>query len=240
MVNALAGKRALVTGAARGIGHATALALQAAGAGVVGLDRKATGGAFPILAGDLAVEAQIVAAVANGAAVLGGYDILVNNAGILQEQTLASLTAAHIDLMFAVNERGALLVAREVLPYLPEGGRIINIVSDLAYLGRAGGSVYAGTKAAMIGVTRSWARELSPRILVNAVAPGPTDTPLLGFDGLTDAQKAAETANPMGRIGRPEEVAAAVVFLAGPGASFFTGQCLGANGGAAMNCGNLR
>ena len=235
MVNALAGKRALVTGAASGIGLATALALQEAGAAVVGLDLKASAGAFTILACDLAVEAQIVEAVAKGAEVLGGYDILVNNAGILQELPLASLTASHIDLMFAVNVRGALLVAREVLPHLPEGGRIINIVSELAYLGRAGGSVYAGTKAAMIGVTRSWARELGPGILVNAVAPGPTDTPLLGFDRLTDAQKAAETTNPMGRIGRPEEVAAAVVFLAGPGATFFTGQCLGANGGAAMN-----
>ena len=235
MVKPLSGKRALVTGAASGIGLATALALQEAGAAVVGLDLKASAGAFTILACDLAVEAQIVEAVAKGAEVLGGYDILVNNAGILQELPLASLTASHIDLMFAVNVRGALLVAREVLPHLPEGGRIINIVSELAYLGRAGGSVYAGTKAAMIGVTRSWARELGPGILVNAVAPGPTDTPLLGFDRLTDAQKAAETTNPMGRIGRPEEVAAAVVFLAGPGATFFTGQCLGANGGAAMN-----
>lgn len=235
MVKPLSGKRALVTGAASGIGLATALALQEAGATVVGLDLKASAGAFTILACDLAVEAQIVEAVANGAALLGGYDILVNNAGILQELPLASLTASHIDLMFAVNVRGALLVAREVLPHLPEGGRIINIVSELAYLGRAGGSVYAGTKAAMIGVTRSWARELGPGILVNAVAPGPTDTPLLGFDRLTDAQKAAETTNPMGRIGQPEEVAAAVVFLAGPGATFFTGQCLGANGGAAMN-----
>lgn len=235
MVKPLAGKRALVTGAASGIGLATALALQEAGAAVVGLDLKASAGAFTILACDLAVEAQIVEAVAKGAEVLGGYDILVNNAGILQELPLASLTASHIDLMFAVNVRGALLVAREVLPHLPEGGRIINIVSELAYLGRAGGSVYAGTKAAMIGVTRSWARELGPAILVNAVAPGPTDTPLLGFDRLTDVQKAAETTNPMGRIGRPEEVAAAVVFLAGPGATFFTGQCLGANGGAAMN-----
>ncbi len=234
MVKPLAGKRALVTGAASGIGLATALALQDAGAAVVGLDLAASRTAFPILACDLRVEARIVAAVAEGAKLLGGYDILVNNAGILQELPLGSLTAAHIDLMFAVNVRGAMLAAREVLPHLPEGGRIINIVSELAYLGRAGGSVYAATKAAMIGATRSWARELSPRILVNAVAPGPTDTPLLGFNQLTDEQKAAETANPMGRIGRPEEVAAAVVFLAGPGATFFTGQCLGANGGAAM------
>lgn len=235
MVNALAGKRAIVTGAASGIGLAVARALQDQGALVVGLDLKASHGAFPILACDLASEAQIISAVAKGADLLGGYDILVNNAGILQELPLDSLTAAHIDVMFAVNVRGAMLVAREVLPYLPTGGRIINIVSELALLGRAGGSVYAGTKAAMIGVTRSWARELSPRILVNAVAPGPTDTPLLGFDLLTEAQKAAETNNPMGRIGQPQEVAAAVVFLAGPGATFFTGQCLGANGGAAMN-----
>lgn len=235
MVNALTGKRALVTGAASGIGLAVARALQDQDALVVGLDLKASHGAFPILACDLASEAQIISAVARGADLLGGYDILVNNAGILQELPLDSLTAAHIDVMFAVNVRGAMLVAREVLPYLPTGGRIINIVSELALLGRAGGSVYAGTKAAMIGVTRSWARELSPRILVNAVAPGPTDTPLLGFDLLTEAQKAAETNNPMGRIGQPQEVAAAVVFLAGPGATFFTGQCLGANGGAAMN-----
>ena len=235
MVKPLAGKRALVTGAASGIGLATALALQEAGAAVIGLDLVATDTGFPILLCDLADEAQIMASVADAASRLGGLDILVNNAGILQEMPLASLTAAHIDLMFAINVRGAMLVAREVLPHLPEGGRIINIVSELAYLGRAGGSVYAATKAAMIGATRSWARELAPRILVNAVAPGPTDTPLLGFDQLTDDQKAAETANPMGRIGRPQEVAAAIVFLAGPGATFFTGQCLGANGGAAMN-----
>ncbi len=235
MVKPLAGKRALVTGAASGIGLATALALQDAGAAVVGLDLQASNKTFQILACDLGEEAQIVAVVAKGADLLGGYDILVNNAGILQEVPLGSLTTGHIDRMFAVNVRGAMLVAREVLPHLSEGGRIINIVSELAYLGRAGGSVYAATKAAMIGATRSWARELSPQILVNAVAPGPTDTPLLGFDQLTDDQKAAETANPMGRIGRPEEVAAAVVFLAGPGATFFTGQCLGANGGAAMN-----
>ena len=231
----LAGKRALVTGASSGIGMAIALALQEAGAAVVGLDLRPVEATFPILACDLVDEAQIIAAVAKAVGRLGGCDILVNNAGILEELPLADLTAGHIDRMFAINVRGGLLVAREVLPHLPEGGRIINIASELAYLGRAGAAVYAGTKAAMLGVTRSWARELAPRILVNAVAPGPTDTPLLGFDRLTDAQKAAETNNPLGRIGKPEEVAAAVVFLAGPGATLFTGQCLGANGGAAMN-----
>jgi 3-oxoacyl-[acyl-carrier protein] reductase len=234
MVKSLSGKRALVTGAASGIGRASALALQEAGANVLGLDLVASQAGFEILACDLTQEDQIIAAVATGADRLGGYDILVNNAGILHELPLGRLTAAHIDSLFAVNVRGAMLVAREVLPYLPDGGRIINIASELAYLGRAEASVYVGTKAAMIGITRSWARELGPRILVNAVAPGPTDTPLLGFDQMTEDQKALETTNPLRRIGRPEEVAAAVVFLAGPGATLFTGQCLGANGGAAM------
>ena len=86
----------------------------------------------------------------------------------------------------------------------------------------------------MLGLTRSWAREFAPCILVNAVAPGPTDTPLLAFETMNDEQKKLETAHPLGRIGRPEEVAAAVLFLAGPSATLFTGQCLGANGGAAM------
>ena len=235
MVKPLTGKRAPVTGAASGIGRATGLALQDAGATVIGFDLAASDQCFPVLACDLACEAAIAGAVRLGVEQLGGYDILVNNAGILQEQPLGGITLTHIDQMFAVNVRGAILVTREVLPHLHDGGRIINIASELAYLGRSGASVYCATKAALIGLTRSWARELAPRILVNAVAPGPTNTPLLGFDTLTEAQKALEVANPLGRIARPEEVAAAVVFLAGPGATFFTGQCLGANGGAAMS-----
>ncbi|MCO6179866.1 SDR family NAD(P)-dependent oxidoreductase [Ciceribacter sp. RN22] len=234
MVKPLTGKRALVTGAASGIGLAVAEALAAEGATVIGLDLRAQEGNRSILACDLADEGQVVSCVGEAARRMGGIDILVNNAGILEECPLGSIGAAHVDRMVAVNVRGAILVAREALPHLPDGGRIINIASELAYLGRADASVYCATKAAILGLTRSWARELAPKILVNAVAPGPTDTPLLAFETLTVEQKAAETANPMGRIGRPEEVAAAVVFLAGPGATFFTGQCLGANGGAAM------
>jgi 3-oxoacyl-[acyl-carrier protein] reductase len=234
LVSPLHGKRALVTGAASGIGRATAYALREAGTTVLGLDLEASGGDIPILACDLASEAEIVAAVGEGIGRIGGCDILVNNAGILQEAPLAGISLDHVDRMFAVNVRGAIIVAREALPHLPEGGRIINIASELAYLGRSGASVYCATKAALLGLTRSWARELAPRILVNAVAPGPTDTPLLGFEALTESQRALETTHPLGRIGRPDEIAAAVVFLAGPGATFFTGQCLGANGGAAM------
>jgi 3-oxoacyl-[acyl-carrier protein] reductase len=233
VVSALDGRTALVTGAASGIGRASALALAGMGAKVMGLD-IADGNEVPIIRCDLAKENQIINAVAEAAGRLGRVDILVNNAGIMQEVAIGKITAAHIDEVFAVNVRGTILVTRETLKHMSEGGRIVNIASELAYLGRAGASVYCATKAAILGLTRSWARELAPRILVNAVAPGPTDTALLAFDRMTPAEQAVETALPLGRIGRPEEIAAAVLFLAGPGASFVTGQCLGANGGAAM------
>jgi 3-oxoacyl-[acyl-carrier protein] reductase len=235
LVADLTGRRALVTGAASGIGRATAEGLAKAGARVVGFDLKGDRrGAFPILKCDLASEVDIVAAVADAVRSLGGLDVLVNNAGIMQENPLASVTAADIDHHFAVNVRGAILVTREALPHLSGGARIINLASELAYVGRANASVYVATKAAILGLTRSWAREFAPDILVNAVAPGPTDTPLLAFDRATPEQQRLETAHPLGRIGRPEEVAAVIVFLAGPSASLFTGQCLGPNGGAAM------
>jgi 3-oxoacyl-[acyl-carrier protein] reductase len=234
VVSALLGKNVLITGAANGIGRATALAFMEAGASVVGLDVSDRRGEVPIIRCDLAEESQIIDAVAAAARQLGGIDILVNNAGIMQEAALGKITAAHIDALFAVNVRGTILVTREALAHFGESGRIVNIASELAYLGRAGASVYCATKAAILGLTRSWARELAPRILVNAVAPGPTDTALLAFDEMTPAEQALETAHPLGRIGRPEEIAAAVLFLAGPEATFFTGQCLGANGGAAM------
>jgi 3-oxoacyl-[acyl-carrier protein] reductase len=231
----LAGRRALVTGAASGIGRATAEGLAKAGAHVVGLDLNGDpSGTFPILPCDLAREADIVAAVAEAVRYLGGLDVLVNNAAIMRENPLAAVTAVEIDQHFAVNVRGAILVTREALPHLGRGARIINLASELAYVGRANASVYVATKAAILGLTRSWAREFAPGILVNAIAPGPTDTPLLAFDRATPAQQQLEMAHPLGRIGRPEEVAAAIMFLAGPSASLFTGQCLGPNGGAAM------
>jgi len=231
----LSGQRTLVTGAASGIGRATAEGLANVGAHVVGLDLKGDrSGTFPILRCDLASETDIVAAVADAVRFLSGLDVLVNNAGIMRENPLAAVTAAEIDHHFAVNVRGAILVTREALPHLSRGARIINLASELAYVGRANASVYAATKAAILGLTRSWAREFAPDILVNAVAPGATDTPLLAFDRAAPEQQRLETAHPLGRIGRPEEVAAVITFLAGPSASLFTGQCLGPNGGAAM------
>ena len=234
MVKRLDELRVLVTGCANGIGRATAIAFRDTGARVAGLDLNAADDPVKTIACDLRREEDVVGAVAAAVRALGGLDVVVNNAGIMREAPIGAITAADIDAHFAVNVRGAILVTREALPHLGEGARIINLASELAYLGRQNASVYCATKAAMLGLTRSWARELAPRILVNAVAPGPTDTPLLGFEGMTAAQRALETAHPLGRIGQPEEVAAAILFLAGPGATLFTGQCLGANGGAAM------
>ena len=186
MVNPLSGKRILVTGAANGIGRATAEAFAAEGARVIGLDIQPGTGSVRIIACDLTSEDDIVASVARAVAELGGLDVLVNNAGILKEAPLSEVTAALIDQHYAVNLRAAILVTREALPHLDDGSRIVNIASELAYLGRANASVYCATKAAMLGLTRSWAREFAPRILVNAVAPGPTDTPLLAFDTMND------------------------------------------------------
>jgi len=219
-------KVAVVTGAARGIGAATCAALRADGFDVRGLDLDDA---------DLRADVTDAASVAAALASLPRIDVLVNNAGIQIEGRLADMPLAEFDRQIAVNLRGPFVVAQTALPKIPRGGRIVNVASELAYLGRAGSSAYAATKGAILTMTRSWARELAPDILVNAVAPGPVDTALLGYDGMSAAQQAREADNPLGRIGRPEEIAGLIAWLASDRASFVTGQCYSADGGAAMH-----
>jgi 3-oxoacyl-[acyl-carrier protein] reductase len=248
MSGVLDGQRALVTGGASGIGRATAVALAAAGAHVAVVDLaeqaasavataigQAGGCAFAARA-DVADEAQVLALFADAVPRLGGLDILVSCAGILFEKPLLETSVAEFDRLIAVNLRGTFLVGREALRVMARqgSGRVINIASELAYLGCERMSVYCASKGGVLSLTRSWAREFAPDILVNAIAPGPTDTPMLST-AYMDAATVANSSNvPLRRLGRPEEIAAAALFLADPANSYMTGQCLGPNGGAVM------
>ena len=246
MSGVLAGRRALVTGGASGIGRAIALALAKEGAAIAIVDladaaqsvtaiEQAGGRAFALRA-DIADELQVVALFAEAVPRLGGLDILVNCAGILFEKPLLETSAADFDRLIAVNLRGSFLVGREALRVMARErrGRVINIASELAYLGCERMSVYCASKGAVVSLTRSWAREFAPDILVNAIAPGPTDTPMLTTEFMEAATVASSGNVPLGRIGRPEEIAAAAVFLASPANSYMTGQCISPNGGAVM------
>ncbi|MFQ5784136.1 MAG: SDR family NAD(P)-dependent oxidoreductase [Alphaproteobacteria bacterium] len=250
MIGALAGKKALVTGASRGIGRAIAVAFAAEGAEVaVGYGRSAgkagetlariaalDGSGFALRI-DVASERSIKSAFAQAVRRLGGLDILVSNAGVVLEKPLLETGVAEFDRLMAVNLRGVFLVGREGIRRMVaqnRGGRVINVASDLAYAGRENFSAYSASKAGVLALTRAWAKEFAPEILVNSLAPGPIDTDMLGPENMTPEWREKETHIPLARIGRPEEVAAAAVFLAGPGASFITGQSIDPNGGSVM------
>jgi 3-oxoacyl-[acyl-carrier protein] reductase len=250
MSGSLSGRRALVTGGASGIGRAIAIAFAREGAAVAIADKAPAdatadlagrtagteGHAFALAPTDVSDERHVLEMMEAAIARLNGLDILVNNAGILIEKPLLETTAEDFDRLIGVNLRGAFLVGREAIRHMlvSGGGRVINVASELAYLGRERCSIYCASKGGVLSMTRSWAREFAPTILVNALAPGPTDTAMLGADSTSPETLAKESQNPLGRIARPEEIAAAAVFLAGPGATFMTGQCLSPNGGAAM------
>ena len=239
---------ALVTGAGSGIGRAIALKLAADGyavtvndlsaerAAAVAGEIQAAGGRATAVAGDVSSEADVAAIHLAAVAAHGEVTLLVNNAGIAHQALFENLEVSDFDRMFAVHVRGTFLMTKAVLPAMLAAGSgvIVNVASQLGQIGGVELVHYSGAKAAIIGMTKALAREVSARgVRVNAVAPGPINTPLVMQ--LSDDWRAAKRAGlPLGRFGEPEEVAETVAFLASPAASLFVGQTLGPNSGDVM------
>jgi len=241
----LQGKRALVTGASRGIGAAIAKALAAEGADVAITYEKSADGAAKVvdairaggrkavaIQADSADVAAVQASVAKTVAELGGLDILVNNAGILRLGGLNDIALADIDALLNVNVRSPIVASKAALPHLDKGGRIITIGSYFAdrvpspVLG-----MYAASKSALTAFTKALARELGPKdVTVNLVQPGSIDTDMNPAHGPT-----AETLKQfmaLGRYGATDDIASAVAFLASAKAKYITGTTLTVDGGA--------
>ena len=238
---------AVITGGTRGIGHAVARHLAEAGARVVVVGRDADRGeaaaaAIPgarFVAGDVRLAAHCDHAVAETLGAFGRLDVLVNNAGVIyRNRTVDRLTEAEWDETFDVNVKGAFLMTRAALPALRAArGTVVNVASYAGLVGFAGAAAYAASKAALINFTRSLALDHAREgIRVNAVCPGSVDTDMIhaAWDAFPDpsvARKAWEAKHPLGRIATPEEVAAAVLFLASDEARFITGVALPVDGG---------
>ena len=233
-------RSALVTGGAKGIGAAIAIELCRRGARVVIADLDidaAAAVAAEIGAAALLLDVTDSSAVASAVNSHGPFDILVNNAGLDQHAFFTETTPADWRRLLAVNLEAVFACTHAVLPTMQQAhfGRIINVASEAGRSGSRGGAVYAAAKAGVIGFTKSIARENARyAITANVVAPGPIDTPMLqqalvhGGPKLLDAMKAATL---LRRLGRPDEVAATVAFLASDAAGFITGETIGVSGG---------
>src|SRR5437868_7876340 len=248
---ALAGKVALVTGGSRGIGRAIAVALGRRGAKVIvnyasraeaareaAAAVEAAGGQAAIAAFDVADAAAVTEAIKAIGKDHGGLDILVNNAGVAINGLIMRFSNESWQKTMAVNLGGAFHCIRAASPLLlraKAAGRIINVTSVVGEMGNGGQTAYASSKAGLIGLTMSIARELASRgITCNAIAPGYIETDMTA-EQLPEAQRGKLLEQiPLGRIGRPEDVADAAAFLAGPEAAYITGQVLRVNGGLLM------
>jgi 3-oxoacyl-[acyl-carrier protein] reductase len=245
----LEGRIAVVTGAASGIGKGIAIAFAREGADIVVADKVDESGAAEVIAGirahgreplfvhvDVADETSVNHMAAMSLEHFGRVDILVNNAGIFTESLLEKMPVDDWDRVVNTNLRGTFLCTRALINQMLErgDGRIINIASQLGQIGGGSVSHYAASKAGVIGLTKSLAREVASRgVLVNAVAPGPIDTPLL--DSETEEWRSAKLAElPIGRFGTVDEVTPTAVLLASADGSYYVGQTLGPNGGDVM------
>lgn len=241
----LTGKGALVTGATGGIGGAIAKALQAQGAKVAisgtRQDRlqalAAELGGVAALACDLKDRAAVASLVGQAESAVGTLDILVNNAGITRDNLFMRMSDAEWDDVIAVNLTATFVLCRAALRNMMRRryGRIVNISSISGVIGNPGQGNYAASKAGMVGMTKSLAREVASRgVTANCIAPGFIETPMTG--ALTEKQvEAIAGAIPAGVFGKPEDVAAAVVYLASSEARYVTGETIHVNGGMAMN-----
>ena len=241
-------RNAIVTGAGSGIGRAIAHRLAKDGYAVVVNDLRVeaaeavaqeigkAGGKAKSIGGDVSSEADVAALAKCCRKSFGDCTHLINNAGFVHQARFVDLTPADFDRMFAVHVRGTFLCTRAVLPAMlnAKTGVIVNIASQLGQIGGVELSHYSAAKAAIIGLTKSLAREVSADgVRVNAVAPGPINTPLVKSLS-ADWQKAKAAQLPLGRFGEPEEVAATVAFLCSDEASLFVGQTIGPNSGDVM------
>jgi len=250
----LRGKTALVTGGGRGIGRAIALGLAQEGAQIAVLDIlggnaasvareiEATGVKALALTADLTKRAQVEQAVADTLSQFGQIDILVNNAGWDRMEMFLDSEEDTWDKIIAINFKGMLYVCKAALPSMVARGqgKVISIASDAGRAGSTGEAVYAGTKGAIIAFSKTLAREMARhKITVNVVCPSLTETPLLQSirEQSPKTEKVIEAvtrAIPLGRVGQPEDIAGAVVYLASPAADFVTGQTLSVSGGLTM------